>query len=393
MSITFFKKSVFFIFLMTSGKKSLIMMLMNWILTKYTVKKFITIFFMTLFVLTVVVALFDLIELLRRISKGETAGFFDALMMTALKSPQMMHIILPFVVLLAGLIFCLLFNRSSELVVMRAVGLSVWNILGPLVIVVLLIGLLDTMVFSPVTAWTARRYERMEERLGLTHSNPMTWSEDGFWLREQTDQGVQILRASQIIQEKKKVYLKNVSVFELDNEGVFVRQTEGTEASLSKGVLSVQNAFVLDPIAENSQTREIQEFDTELSLDRILEKFDDPQTMSFWRFPRFIKFLQESGFSTAQHAMYYNELMAFPLFLISMLLIAVAVTVSSGNRQGKTFMKVLLAIGGGFLLYFISRITNVLGLSGSLPYFLAAWGPSLICIPLCLSALLHMEDG
>ena len=146
-------------------------------------------------------------------------------------------------------------------------------------------------------------------------------------------------------------------------------------------------------IAEKSEKQPLREFKTELSLDRILEKFDDPQTMSFWRFPKFIRFLEESGFSAAQHTMYFHELIAFPVFLLSMLLIAVAVTISSGNRQGKTFAKVLLAIGGGFMLYFVSRITNVLGLSGSLPYFLAAWGPSLICIPLCLSVLLHLEDG
>lgn len=386
-------KNVFFIFLMTYSKFLFIMSHMNWILTRYTVKNFLLIFLATLFVLTVVVGLFDLIELLRQAAKGETAGFFDALMMATLKSPQMMHIILPFVVLLSGLTFCLIFNRSSELIVMRAVGLSVWNILVPLAIAVVMIGLLDTLVFSPVTAWTARRYERMEERLGFTHSTPLVWSEDGFWLREQKETGVQVLRASQIIQEKKKVYLKNVSVFELDNEGNFVQQTEGTSASLQKGLISVSQAIVLDPVHETSHSEKIKEFTTELSLDRILEKFDDPQTMSFWRFPRFIQFLKESGFSTAQHTMYFNELIAFPFFLLSMLLIAVAVTISSGNRQGRTFLKVLLSIGCGFMLYFFSRITNVLGLSGSLPYFLAAWGPSLICIPLCLSALLHLEDG
>ncbi|MBQ4472571.1 MAG: LptF/LptG family permease [Alphaproteobacteria bacterium] len=368
---------------------------MNWILTKYTVKNFVLIFLATLIILTLVVGLFDLIELLRQAAKGETAGFFDALTMAALKAPQMMHIILPFVVLLSGMIFCLIFNRSSELIVMRAVGLSIWNILSPLAIVVVLIGLLDTMVFSPVTAWTARRYERMEERLGFTHSTPMVWSEDGFLLREQVseDGKTQVLRASQIIQEKKAVFLKNISVFELSNAGALIRQTEGTKASLSRGVLRVEDAFVLDPVAEKSTTVPVCEFETELSLDRILEKFDDPQTMSFWRFHRFIEFLKESGFSTAQHTMYYHELIAFPAFLLSMLLIAVAVTVSSGNRQGRTFIKVLLSIAMGFLLYFISRITNVLGLSGSLPYALAAWGPSLICIPLCLSALLHLEDG
>ena len=276
---------------------------------------------------------------------------------------------------------------------MRAVGLSVWNIIAPLAVCVLVIGLLDMMVFSPITAWTARRYERMEERLGFTRSTPLVWSEDGFWLREQTENGVQVLRASQIVQQKKKVVLKNVSVFELDHDGFLVEQTEGTEASLSKGILSVKNPFVLNPIEETGHDETTKNFETELSLDRILERFDDPQTMSFWRFPKFIRFLKDSGFSAAQHEMYFHELIAFPMFLLSMLLIAVAVTVSSSNRQGKTFAKVLLAVALGFLLYFVSRITNVLGLSGSLPYVLAAWGPSLFCIPLCLSALLHSEDG
>ena len=184
-----------------------------------------------------------------------------------------------------------------------------------------------------------------------------------------------------------------MSVFELDSDGTFIRQTEGHLATLQEGFLSIKKPFVIDPVHETGKVQNLKEFQTELSLERILEKFDDPQTMSFWRFPRFIQFLKESGFSTAQHTMYFHSLIALPVFLLSMLLIAVAVTISSGNRQGKTFMKVLLSLGGGFLLYFISRITSVLGLSGSLPYFLAAWGPSLICIPLCLSVLLHLEDG
>ena len=366
---------------------------MNWILIKYTVKNFILIFLSTLVVLTTIVGLFDLIELLRQASKGEMAGFFDALTMAVLKAPQMIHIILPFVILLSGLVFCLMFNRSSELIVMRAVGLSVWNIVLPLATTAVTIGLLDIFIFSPITAWTAWRYERMEERLGFTHSTPLVWSEDGFWLRELTPEGVQVLRASQILQEGQEVRLKNVSVFALSEEGNLLQETEAEQALLEEGVLHAQNVVVIDSeTAERSVAAE-KDFPTELNLNRILEKFDDPQTMSFWRFPRFIRFLKESGFSTNQHIMYFHELLALPLFLLSMLMIAVATTISSGNRQGKTFFKALLTICCGFLLYFISRVTNVLGLSGSLPYFLAAFGPSLICLPLCLSVLLHVEDG
>ena len=367
---------------------------MNHILVKYNLKQFALIFFATLFILTTVVGLFDLIELLRQAAKGETAGFFDALTMAILKSPQMIHIILPFVILLSGLIFFSLVNKSSELIVMRAVGLSAWDILKPLTILVVVIGLFDTLAFSPVAAWTARRYERMEERMGMTHSTPMVWSEEGFWLKEPTDAGEIVVHASQVSQDKKQVILKNVSLFELaSGSTTFLRQIESDQALLKNGRLIMQKAMIIDPVNESAQEVSLQSFDTALTLERILEKFDDPQTMSFWRFPKFIKFLQESGFSAIQHQMYFHELIAFPALLVAMLLIAAVFAMPSGNRQGKTFFRMLGAIGMGFLLYFFTRITNVLGLSGNLPFILAAWGPALIATPLCLSALLHLEDG
>ena len=367
---------------------------MNHILIKYNLKQFALIFFATLFILTTVVGLFDLIELLRQAAKGETASFFDALTMAVLKSPQMIHIILPFVILLSGLIFFSLVNKSSELIVMRAVGLSVWDILKPLTILVFAIGLFDTLAFSPIAAWTARRYERMEERMGMTHSTPMVWSEEGFWLKEPTDTGEIVVHASQVSQENKQVLLKNVSLFELaGGSTTFLRQIESEKALLKNGRLIMQKAMIIDPVNESAQEVSVQSFDTTLTLERILEKFDDPQTMSFWRFPKFIKFLQESGFSATQHQMYFHELIAFPVLLVAMLLIAAVFAMPSGNRQGKVFFRMLGAIGIGFTLYFFTRVTNVLGLSGNLPFILAAWGPELIVIPLCLSALLHLEDG
>ena len=125
----------------------------------------------------------------------------------------------------------------------------------------------------------------------------------------------------------------------------------------------------------------------------ILEKFDDPQTMSFWRFPRFIRFLKEAGFTSLTHEMYWHELIAFPAILVAMLLISAVFAIPPSNRQGKVLYRILFSILSGFLLYFATRVTNVLGQSQSLPLILAAWGPALIVIPLCLTALLHMEDG
>ena len=363
------------------------------ILTRYTLSRFLMIFVATLITLTAIILLFDLVELLRQAAKRENIAFFDVLTLALLKSPQMMHIIFPFVVLLSGMIFFLLFNRSSELIVMRAVGMSAWNVLGPLCALVFCLGLLDVFAFSPISSRTARRYERLEERIGMTSSSPFKWTEDGFWWRENTFDGTLVIRASQVQQNDGKISLSDVSVLDMSDEDLYRRQIESPLARLEDGRLIFPESFVINPEKESATTEHNLSFETSLSLERLLEKFDEPQTMSFWRFPHFIRFLKKAGFSARQHEVYFFELTAFPLFLVAMLLISALFTLPPSNRRGGVFLRVLGALGTGFGLYFFSRITNVMGLNASLPLFLSAWGPALIAIPICISLLLHLEDG
>ncbi len=366
---------------------------MNLILFRYVLKNFILVFFATLFILTAVILLFDTIELLRSASKHDDISFFSVGILALLKSPQMIHIILPFVFLISAIAFFLKFSRSAELIIMRAVGLSVWNFISPIILFTFLFGIFNVTVFNPISALTAKQFERMEERLGLSRAKLFSWSEEGFWLRELQKDKALVIRSARVRQQEDKVFLDKVSVFEVSEDDTFLKQTEAEHASLKNGELILQNAFVIDPIMEKSYTSPLARFKTNFDLERIFEKFDEPRTMSFWRFPKFIRFLEESGFSSVTHKMYWHELIASPFFLITMILIAAVFALPPTSRQGKTFIRLISAILCGFLLYFFSRITNVLGLSQSLPMILAAWGPILIFAPLCISALLHLEDG
>ncbi len=366
---------------------------MNLILFRYILKHYIYIFFATLFALTAIVMLFDIIELLRSAAKRENIAFLDILALAFLKSPQMIHIILPFITLIAGIIFFLKYSASSELIVMRSIGMSVWNFITPIVAFVFLLGVFDTTIFNPIAAMTAKQFERLEERIGMTGSHPFSWSEKGLWLREAGKNQTTVLRASRVRQTDNEVLLDRVSIFELSPNGALTRQIESDVAILSKGSLTLPNAFIIDPIHEQSHVRQVESIKTVFSLERILERFDEPRTMSFWRFPKFIRFLKESGFATAEHKMYFHELIAYPIMLVAMLLIAAVFTLPPTTRQGKMMIRIVSAILCGFILYFLGRVTNVLGLSQSLPFILAAWGPALIVIPLCISALLHLEDG
>ena len=254
---------------------------MNKILFQYLFKQFALIFLTTLFILTMVIMLFDVIELLRNAAKQEGISFLSIGLLAVLKSPQMIHIILPFATLIAGLIFLFKFDKSSELIVMRAVGLSVWNMMAPLIFFIAVIGILDVTIFNPIASMTARKYERLEEKIGLSESTPFSWSSKGFWLKDVRDDRVLVIRASRVRQDKGTVLLDNVSVFELDNDNNFKRQNEANIGTLKDGILTLRNAFVIDPLSEGGRAVTQVPFATKLSLERILEKFDDPQTMSF----------------------------------------------------------------------------------------------------------------
>ena len=88
---------------------------MNKIMARYVLKHFALTFFATLFILTSVIMLFDVIELLRDASKEENVSFFNVLVLAMLKSPQLIHIIVPFVCLLSGLIFLFRFDNAKFL--------------------------------------------------------------------------------------------------------------------------------------------------------------------------------------------------------------------------------------------------------------------------------------
>ena len=366
---------------------------MNLILFRYILKQFFLIFFATLFVLAAVVLMFDIIELLRNASKRENVAFLDVAVLGLLKSPQMIHIILPFVILLSGIIFLFRMNRTSELIVMRAVGLSVWNFTLPLILATFIIGVFDTTVFNPFSALTAKKYERLEEKVGMKSRNPFSFTEKGLWLREQKNENPIVIRAGRLRQENKNVMLDNITVFELNPNDTLIRQIDAPSGILKDGELVLDNAFSFNPNEEKSEKISEISFQTDFNLERILERFDEPNTMSFWKFPQFIQFLKESGFFPLTHQMYWHELIAFPVFLVAMVLIGIVFTLPPTNRQGRVLLRLILALSCGFLLFFLGRVTSVLGLSQNLPLILAAWGPALIVIPLCVSALLHLEDG
>lgn len=359
----------------------------------YLFKKYLLVFIASLFVLTSVIYLFDIIELLRSAIKRNTVSFGDVLLLGLLKSPQMIHIVLPFTTLISSIIFLFKMSKNSELIVMRAAGMSVWNFLKPLLVAGTFIGIAESVFFTPVISFTTDKYNYLADQFGMKSSNPLSFSDNGLWLKDITDAHILVLRADRISNKNNTAVLKNPSIFEYDLNENFVRQLESEQALLENGFLIMPDAFEINPTTEKGKDIGQVSFATNVSLKKIMEQFDNPETLSFWKFPKIMKFLKESGFSAHKHTVFYFQHWAFPLSLIAMILIASVFSLPTTTRQGGFLIRLILALFAGFMFYFLGRLTNIMGLSENLPIVLSVLGASLIAIFLCISALLYLEDG
>ncbi len=82
-------------------------------------------------VLGAVVVLIDFVELSRNLAGKTDIGFLTTLGLALLKSPSVILQLLPFVFLFGVLAAFVTLNRRSELVAIRAAGVSAWRFIAP----------------------------------------------------------------------------------------------------------------------------------------------------------------------------------------------------------------------------------------------------------------------
>jgi lipopolysaccharide export system permease protein len=344
--------------------------------------------------LTGLVSLFDFIELLRRSVGKAEASFGLVAQIAALRMPYIAIEILPFAVLIGGIVCFWRLTRSSELIVARAAGVSAWQFLAAPVGCAFLMGCIATVAVSPLSSAMFARAEALEHA-HLSTGGPLNLANGQLWLR-QSDQalvpkGVAILHAGNVVLRNKTLRATGVTVFRLDAADRLLTRLEATSAVLAGGDWTLQNALSLHPDAA-PQIAGTVHLPTDLTVARVQESFASPDTLSVWELPGFIDLLKRSGFSTIRHRLHFQALLALPLLAATMALVAAGFSMRPTRRGGVARM-----IGGGvaagFCLFLISKLAEEFGQSGAVPVVLAAWAPAAAGSMLALALLLHMEDG
>ena len=342
--------------------------------------------FAAIFVLLVLV---DYIEMVRK-----TSGLVDvsaiAVAETSLfRVPQLLEKMMPFCVLIGAMTCYLALSRRLELVVARAAGVSAWQFIAPALASAIVLGVLATIAYNPMSANLRELSKRMEAELFGNAPGGGVQDAAGFWINQVNSDGQAIINAAR--SEQQGVRLTGLTVFRFDTNDQFKERIEAQQATLEEGqwLFKSVRRYTLDapPVDQERFT-----LATTLTPAQVRNSFSTPETVSFWQLPGYIRSSESSGFATAGYRLQYHKLIAQPFLLAAMVMLAASVSLRF-FRFGGVQKMVLSGVGAGFLLYVLSKVTEDLSKAELMHPIASAW------LPVCVGgltgflALLYQEDG
>lgn len=358
-------------------------------LTIYMARHFAARFFTLLGGILAIILLVTTMELLDQLATKEGVSLLVAVKLALLKLPDLSQEVLPFGMLFAAMATFWRLTRTHELVVARAAGVSVWQFLLPIISVGLAVGILATTVLNPVASVLLRRYDRLEAQYTSQQPSAFAVSKNGLWLRQADAEGVSVIHARRV--SPQAMVLHDVIVFRYEGRDSFESRIDAERAELQNGHWLLQDALKTRP-RQQGKFVETMRIETELTPQKIYNSFAPPETISFWDLPEFIALLENAGFAAEPQKLQYHRLLAKPVLLTAMILLAAAFSMRP-QRRGKVLMLVIAGVVTGFSLYVLSNLVFALGLTSKLPVVLAAWTPAGISLMLGLATLLYQEDG
>jgi LPS export ABC transporter permease LptG/LPS export ABC transporter permease LptF len=352
------------------------------ILDEYVLREFLLMFLMILagFVLLMIVfTFFDLVgDILRNhIALGIVGEYLLNL------TPSMLYQIAPLAVLIAALVTFSVLNRNSEIIAMKATGISLYRLVIPIVSIaaILAIGL---FLFDQYYLPQANRQQEALRNI-IKGRPPQTYLHpERKWMMGQKPGAGEPGRIFyyQFFDPDRNEFA-NLSIFEFDPSSFqLTRRIFAKRAVWSNDAQDwlLQNGWVRD--VEGANVTSYHSFvaasfsEIHASPDYFKKEALQSQEMNFGQLDRYIRDLRQSGFDTKRLSVALWHKLAYPVIAVVMAVLAIPFALSMGRRGSLTGIAVAIAIA---LVYFV--IDNLFGALGNVNYLppaMAAWSGDIL---------------
>lgn len=294
------------------------------------------------------------------------------------ETPQFLYYIIAIAVLLSAIVTIGVLTKHSELIVMRACGVSIYRTAVPLLVFAVGASVLLFTFEERILSVTNRRADYLKHVI-----------------RGGTPQTFDVLNRKWVIGRNGDVYhyqyfdprrweLNALSVFRFDpatralTERAFATQASYTPIPTDPHGWLARSGWIRE-FSGTDVTKYVPIANARLSLEPaeyFVTEAPEPAHMNFAQLRTYIEELKASGYTVLEHEVALQRKFAFPLVTLIMTLIAVPFAVTTGKRGAMYGVGIGIALA---LVYWTAiSVFAAFGAGGLMSPVLAAWAPNLL---------------
>ena len=299
-----------------------------------------------------------------------------ALMYVLLSLPQQLYELAPSIILIGSLMALGNLADHSEIIVIRASGMSTMSITAMVMntglVIALLVGLAgEYLIPSATSLGESMRVQALNERV-------IKGSEGGIWSRDEN-------RYINIGLVRPDRQLNQVGIYTTDGDGSLVSVTEVARAE------QVEGGWALYEVAETRIDEDgvSTVYEESIIVDSLIDPglFDvlktEPENMSAMALYRYGNYLEANELDAESFRLQFWVKLFTPLTCLVMILIALPMVLYSSARTGGAGQRIVIGLGIGVLFFVFNRMVSYMGLSiGLAPVLSAALPPLVVAVSL-----------
>ncbi len=363
-------------------------MIQSYILNKYLAKEFFKVALNMTFVffcLGFIINLFEEINFF----KDFDVSIYTPLLLSFLFVPSMTYNMFPFIILLAGIWFFLKIKKNDEIIALKVSGISNFSIILVPSILSLLLGIFFILLINPITSTLVKKYETIKGNYETQkHEYLATINVNGIWIKEKSFDKNYIIRSSNLEGNN----LINLTIYEFDSNNNFIKRIESNTADISNKKWNIKKPTIIDKDGKTlPDSYEMLVYESLYDIQIIESLYSNLDTISFWNLNEEIKLLENRGYSTKGMKTMLHRALAFPFFLLSMLLLSGVFTLGMQFKENN-WTYVFISIIASALIFYLNDFSAALGKTEKLPVEVSVWVPIIAIFTFSAVGLIHANQ-
>ena len=308
------------------------------------------------------VVFINLIEISRILEK-ENQNISNYIYLSIIKIPSIINETIPFIIVIAiAFLFRNLIN-NNELISIRNVGKSIFDVFIPVGLAIFSIGILILLLINPLSTTLESKFDKIVNK-NIPNMYSIKIINNSMWIKNKADENrmnyINLTNLDMSNMNAKDIKILTVS----DNENIIILADNG---KIKNQKLSLNNVIIFDINNEVYKNLDKYSIDINFSSNNIIDSISNYKYIPFYNYYNHLINLQKFNLHSNEISLYYLSEITKPIFLI--ILGFIVMGYSGKFKRNENFFKILfISILIGFLIFMLKELISYLSVSLNINY-------------------------